>query len=68
MPQGPSDKTLSQGYKVNHLSNTFKKFYGRHTDPVGQCKKMPAKCLLILSVEIIFILDGFADNQINEIS
>ena len=30
---------LSQGYKVNHLSNTFKKFYGRHTDLVGQYKK-----------------------------
>ena len=27
---------LSQGYKVNRLSNTFKKFYGRHTDLVGQ--------------------------------
>ena len=24
-------RLLSQGYKVNHLSNTFKKFYGRHT-------------------------------------
>ena len=23
-------RLLSQGYKVNHLSNTFKKFYGRH--------------------------------------
>ena len=32
-------RLLSQGYKVNHLSNTFKKFYGRHTDLVGQCKK-----------------------------
>ena len=30
---------LSQGYKVNHLSNTFKKFYGRHTNLVGQYKK-----------------------------
>ena len=30
---------LSQGYKVNPLSNTFKKFYGRHTDLVGQYKK-----------------------------
>ena len=30
---------LSQGYKVNRLSNTFKKFYGRHTDLVGQYKK-----------------------------
>ena len=25
-------RLLSQGYKVNRLSNTFKKFYGRHTD------------------------------------
>ena len=32
-------KLLSQGYKVNHFSNTFKKFYGRHTDLVGQYKK-----------------------------
>ena len=32
-------RLLSQGYKVNHLSNTSKKFYGRHTDLVGQYKK-----------------------------
>ena len=32
-------RLLSQGYKVNHLSNTFKKFYGRHNDLVGQYKK-----------------------------
>ena len=32
-------RLLSQGYKVNHLSNTLKKFYGRHTDLVGQYKK-----------------------------
>ena len=32
-------RLLSQGYKVNHLSNTFKKFYGRQTDLVGQCRK-----------------------------
>ena len=32
-------RLLSQGDKVNHLSNTFKKFYGRHTDLVGQYKK-----------------------------
>ena len=29
-------RLMSQGYKVNRLSNTFKKFYGRHTDLVGQ--------------------------------
>ena len=35
-------RLLSQGYKANHLSNTFKKFYGRHTDLVGQwvCRKL----------------------------
>ena len=32
-------RLLSQDYKVNRLSNTFKKFYGRHTDLVGQYKK-----------------------------
>ena len=54
---------LSQGYKVSRLSDTFKKFYGRHTDLV-------VKCLLILSVEMIFIFifDGFADGQINKSS
>ena len=31
-------------------------------------RKMSAKCLLILSVEMIFIFDGFADGQINKIS
>ena len=29
----------AKNYKVNRLSNTFKKFYGRHTDLVGQYKK-----------------------------
>ena len=58
-------RLLSQGYKVNHLSNTFKKFYGRHTDLVGQNKKNVWKFLLILSVETIFIFDGFADGRIN---
>ena len=32
-------RLLSQGYKVNRLSNTFKKFYGRHNDLVRQYKK-----------------------------
>ena len=59
---------LSQGYKVNHLSNTFKKFYGRHTDLVGQYRKDVCKCLLILSVEMIFIFDGFNNGQINKTS
>ena len=29
---------------------------------------MQERCLLILSVEMIFIFDGFADGQINKIS
>ena len=32
-------RLLSHGYKVNRLSDTFKKFYGIHTDLVGQYKK-----------------------------
>ena len=32
-------RLLKQGYKINRLSNAFKKFYGRHTDLVGQYKK-----------------------------
>ena len=59
-------RLLSQGYKVNRLSNTFKKFYGRHTDLVGQYKKNV--CQMILSVEMIFYFDGFANGQINKIS
>ena len=55
-------RPLSLGYKVDHLSNTFTKFYGRHTDLVGQ-----AKCLLIPSIEMIFIFDEFADDRINKI-
>ena len=36
----------------------FKKFHERHTDPVGQYKKMSAKCLLILSVKMVsFFMD-----------
>ena len=61
-------RLLSQGYKVNRLSNTFKKLYGRHTDLVGQYRKDVCKCFLILSVEMIFIFDGFDDGQINKIS
>ena len=43
---------LSQGYKVNRLSSTFKKFYGRQ---MGSTRKMSAKCSLSLSVKMIFI-------------
>ena len=31
-------------------------------------RKMSAKCLLILSVEMIFIFNGFADGRIDKIS
>ena len=32
-------RLFSQGYKVDRLSNTYKMFYGRHTDLVGQYKE-----------------------------
>ena len=54
-------RLLSQGYKVNRLSNIFKKFYGRHTDLVGQYRK--DACQMFAD-----IFDGFADGQINKIS
>ena len=37
--RGLVTRLLSQGYKVNRLTNTFKKSYGRHTDLVRQYKK-----------------------------
>ena len=52
-------RLLLQGYKVYCLSNTLKNC--RHTtDLVGQYKKMSAKCLLILSVKVIFIFYGLS--------
>ena len=38
-PKALSDKTSVTGLKVNCLSKTFEKLYGRHTDLVGQYKK-----------------------------
>ena len=35
---------LSQGYEGYHFLNTFKKFYGRNNGPVGQYRKISAKC------------------------
>ena len=32
-------RLLLQGYNVNRLSKIFKKYYGRHTDLVGEYKK-----------------------------
>ena len=50
-------RLLSQGYKVNRLSNTFKKFYGRHTDLVGQYKKNVGQMLPVKN--IYFLLCRF---------
>ena len=51
---------------LNGLSNTLRKFHGRHTDVVGQQKNNAAKYLLIMSVKMIYI---FMDchGQINKI-
>ena len=65
--RAPVTRLLSLGYKVDCLSNTFKKFSGRHTDLVGQHKKNVCQ-MFADSVEMIFIFDGFANGQINKIS
>ena len=61
-------RLLSQGCKVNRLSNTFKKFYGSHTNLVGQHRKEVCQMFADSAVKIIFIFDGFTDGQINKIS
>ena len=58
---------LTQSASGNQLvENLFT--YGR--SGLDNTRKMSVKCLLILSVEMIFIFifDGFADGQINKIS
>ena len=54
-------RLLSQGYKVNHLSNTLEKFSGRHTDLVGQYKINVCQMFADSISCIDFIFDGFAD-------
>ena len=61
-------RVLSQGYKVNRLSNTFKKSMADTLIWLDNTRKISAKCLLILSVEMIFIFDGYAYGPINKIS
>ena len=62
-------RLLSQGYKVDRLYNTFLRNSIADTLIwLDDTRKMSAKCLLILSVEMIFIFDGFADGRINKIS
>ena len=60
-------RLLSQGYKVNRLSNTFKKFYGRHTDLVGQYKKSVCQMFADSISWNDFYFDGFANAQTNKI-
>ena len=63
-------RLLSQGYKLKlivrptHLRNSM-------ADTLiwlDNTRKMSAKSSRILSVEMIFIIDGFADGRINKIS
>ena len=44
-------RLLSEGYKVNRLSNTFKKFYRSTLILLDNTRQMSAKSLLILSVK-----------------
>ena len=45
------------------MALTHKPSFGRSVS-----QKVSATCLLVLSVEMIFIFDGFANAQINKIS
>ena len=54
MPRGPGDKTLAHGYKINHLPNTFKKFYGTPTDLVGLYKKCLSNVCSLYHENIFF--------------
>ena len=60
-------KLLSQGYKVNRLSNTFK-IYGRHTDLVGQYKKNVCQMFADSIGKNDFHFYGFANGQIDKTS
>ena len=61
-------RLLSQGYRVNHLSNTFKKFYGRHNDLVGQYKKNVCQMFADSISKNDFHFYGFADGRNDKIS
>ena len=66
-------RRLSQGYKGNPSSLGRRPTHLRNSmaDTLIQLdntRKMSTKCLLILSVEMILIFDGFADGRINKIS
>ena len=50
-------RLLSQGYKIDRLSNTFKKFYDRH-------RKMSVKCLLIVPVKMINFFSRFVKAEL----
>ena len=51
-------KRLSlQGCKINRLSNTFKKFDGRHTDLVGQYKNNICQMFADCTSQNDFFLD-----------
>ena len=48
-------RLLSLGYKVNRLSNTFKKFYGRYTELVGKYRKVV--CQMFADSRFLFLMD-----------
>ena len=61
----PEEEISSQATLYVHIYLVSHNFGEGKTD---NTRKVSAKCLLILSVEMIFIFDGFANAQINKIS
>ena len=58
------DKNFICYYKTSHNVDSQLLYDVQHCVLTQLC----VKCLLILSVEMIFIFDGFANAQINKIS
>ena len=59
---------MLQGYKVNCLSSTFKKFYGRQTDVVGLYKKNVCPMFAdSISSKVFYFFYGSAYGQIDKI-
>ena len=58
-------RLLSQGYKLDRLSNTFKKFYGRQNNLLDNTRKTSVKCFLILPVKMLyFLFCGFVQAEL----
>ena len=57
-------RPLSQGYKANRLSNTFKKFYADTLMKLDNTRKMSVKCLLKFKIIFFLFFPGFVKAEL----